>query len=298
MSVPVADTTWAYRAMVLGALTLFLIGCGKGGENQGTASKGQVAARVGDDVITIPELETEFRAANIPADKQKQPEIVKRILGDLVLRKYLVQQALAAKLDREPGVLLDILRAREQVLANAIISRNTVAKASAITQGDVSKYIESNPQKFANRKFIEVDQIAFPIVPNTQSVTDTTREMKSLDEIDQKLTALNVPHNRSIGSLSSGDVPQDLLTKIEARRPDDIFFVRSGSNGVFFIVKGEEARPLAGEGATNFARQLMRAELQKGEIGLATVSANYAAKYEGDYATIMKQGSTPSELPK
>ena len=162
MSVSVTGTAWAYRAMVLGGLALLLVGCGKGGENQGTASKGQVVARVGDDVITIPELETEFRAANIPADKQKQPEIVKRMLGDLVLRKYLVQQALAAKLDREPSVLLDILRAREQVLATAMISRNIAAKASSITQAEVSKYIESNPQKFANRQLIEVDQIAFP----------------------------------------------------------------------------------------------------------------------------------------
>ena len=134
--------------------------------------------------------------------------------------------------------------------------------------------------------------------PNTQTVTDTTRDMKSLEEIDQKLTAMNVPHNRSIGTLNSGDIPQDLLTKMEARKPDDVFFVRAGSNGVFLVVKREEARPLTGEGATTLARQLMRLELQKGEIGLATVSANFAAKYEGDYATMMKQGSTQPEMPK
>jgi EpsD family peptidyl-prolyl cis-trans isomerase len=298
MSVSVTNATWAYRAMVLGGLALLLVGCGKGGENQGAASKGQVVARVGDDVITIPELETEFRAANIPADKQKQPEIVKRILGDLVLRKYLVQQAISAKLDREPGVLLDILRGREQVLASAAISRNTAAKASAITEADISKYIESNPQKFANRQLIEVEQITLPLGPNSQSVIDSTRDMKSLDEIDQKLTAMNIPHNRSAASLSSGDIPQDLLSKMEAKKPDDVFFVRVGSNGVFLVVKGEEARPLTGEAATNLARLLMRAELQKAEIGLAAVSANYTAKYEGDFAAIMKQGSTPPETPK
>ena len=119
MSVSNTAATWIYRAIAVGGLALLLVGCGKGGDNQAGASKGQVVAHVGTDVITIPELENEFRLANIPADKQKQPEIVKRILGELVLRKYLVQQALAAKLDREPSVLLDILRAREQVLASA-----------------------------------------------------------------------------------------------------------------------------------------------------------------------------------
>jgi EpsD family peptidyl-prolyl cis-trans isomerase len=298
MSVSSTAATWIYRAVAVGGLALLLVGCGKGADNQAGASKGQVVAHVGTDVITIPELENEFRLANIPADKQKQPEIVKRILGDLVLRKYLVQQALAAKLDREPSVLLDILRSREQVLASAFVSRNVAAKASAITQADVNKYIESNPQKFANRQLLEVEQISFPLGPNSQSVTDAMRDMKSLDEIDQKLTAMNVPHSRSTGSLNSSDLPQDILNRMEAKKPDDVFFLRAGPNGMFLIVKGEETRPLSGEGAINLARQLLRAELQKAELGLASVSANFTAKYEGDYAAMMKQESTSSEKPK
>jgi EpsD family peptidyl-prolyl cis-trans isomerase len=298
MSVSSTAATWIYRAVAVGGLALLLVGCGKGADNQAGASKGQVVAHVGSDVITIPELENEFRLANIPADKQKQPEIVKRILGDLVLRKYLVQQALAAKLDREPSVLLDILRSREQVLASAFVSRNVAAKASAITQADVNKYIESNPQKFANRQLLEVEQISFPLGPNSQSVTDAMRDMKSLDEIDQKLTAMNVPHSRSTGSLNSSDLPQDILNRMEAKKPDDVFFLRAGPNGMFLIVKGEETRPLSGEGAINLARQLLRAELQKAELGLASVSANFTAKYEGDYAAMMKQESTSSEKPK
>src|SRR6202035_575493 len=107
-------------------------GCGKGGDNQAAAPRGQVVAHVGGEVITAQELENEFRLDNISADKQKDPETLKRVLGDLVARKSLVRQALDAKLDREPGVLLDILRSREVVLANAAISRTIAAKVSAI----------------------------------------------------------------------------------------------------------------------------------------------------------------------
>src|SRR5260370_20998589 len=87
-----------------------LSGCGKGGDNQAAAPKGQVVAHIGNDVITTQELENEFRLDNIPADKQKDTETLKRVLGDLVARKYLVRQAIESKLDREPGVLLDNLR--------------------------------------------------------------------------------------------------------------------------------------------------------------------------------------------
>ena len=265
-----------------------LSGCGKGGDNQAAAPKGQVVAHVGSEVITTQELENEFRLDNIPADKQKDPETLKRVLGDLVARKYLVRQALDSKLDREPGVLLDILRSRELVLANAAISRNIAAKVSALSDADVEKYITNNPTKFANRQLLGVEQITFPIGPNTQSVVDSARELKSLDEIDQKLTAMNIPHNRSMGSINSAELPEYLFNQMQ-KKPDEVVFLRAGTNGVFLVVKNEEARPLSGEAAMNFARQALRADLFKTETGIASVAANLEAKYEGDYAKLMSQ---------
>jgi EpsD family peptidyl-prolyl cis-trans isomerase len=276
-----------------------LSGCGKGGENQAAAPKGQVVAHVGNEVITTQELENEFRLNNIPADKQKDPATLKRIMGDLVARKYLARQAVDSKLDREPGVLLDILRSRELVLANAAVSRTVAAKVSALSQADVEKYIANNPAKFANRQLMAVEQITFPIGPNTQSVIDATRDAKSLDEIDQKLTALNVPHGRSTGSINSAELPENLFDQMQLKRPDDVFFLRAGANGVFIVVKSEEARPLSGEAAMNFARLVLRADLLKSELGMASVAANLEAKYEGDYARLMsEQGQEPSATQK
>jgi EpsD family peptidyl-prolyl cis-trans isomerase len=268
--------------------SIVLSGCGKGGENQAAAPKGQVVAHVGNEVITTQELENEFRLNNIPAEKQKDPPTLKRILGDLVARKYLVRQALESKLDREPGVLLDILRSRELVLANAAISRNIAAKVSALSNADVEKYIANNPTKFANRQLLGVEQITFPIEPNTQSVVDSAHELKSLDEIDQKLTAMNIPHNRSMGSINSAELPEYLFNQMQ-KKPDEVVFLRAGTNGVFLVVKNEEARPLTGEAAMNFARQALRADLFKTETGMASVAASLEAKYEGDYAKLMSQ---------
>ncbi|QAU38506.1 SurA N-terminal domain-containing protein [Bradyrhizobium guangdongense] len=276
---------WPYHsiAVVLCSAAL-LAGCGK--KEQATAQRGQVVAHVGDEVITNQELENEFRLANIPPDKQKDPEIVKQVLGQLVTRKYLLQQALNAKLDREPGVLLDLLRAREQVLENAYLLRRVMSKPP--TKADIDRYIADNPAKFSNRKLLQVDQIAFPLGPAAQSVVESSREAKSLDELDQQLTAASIPHGRQSGVLSSGDVGPELFDKIEAKKADDVFFVRSGQNGIFFKVLGEETRPLEGQAAANQARQLMRNDALKGEIGIATYSANMEAKFEGEYQQIMQ----------
>lgn len=276
----------ARLALVLACGAIALAGCGK--KDQSAATKGQVVARVGDEVVTIQDLENEFRWANVPPDKQKEPEIVKRVLGDLVVRKYLLRQAMAAKLDREPGVLLDILRSREQILENAYLQRTAAAKAPG--KADIDKYMTNNPAKFADRKLLSVEQIAFPFGPTTQSFIEANKDAKSLDEIDQKLTAAGIPHGRQMGALNSGDLPPEFYGLIEAKKVDDVFFVRSGPNGVFFKVKGEERRPLEGEAAANLARQLMRADAIKAEQGLAAYSASLEAKYEGDYARIMQPG--------
>ncbi|MBR0697794.1 hypothetical protein [Bradyrhizobium lablabi] len=272
----------------LGCCAILLAACGKQSGEQAAASRGQVIARVGDQVVTTQELENELRLANVPPDKQKDPEVIKKVLGDLVVRKYLLQQALVAKLDREPGVLLDLLRAREQVLENAILFRTVSAKAPS--KADLDKYIASNPAKFADRKVFSIEQIGFPFGLNGQTIVEANKGAKSLDEVDQQLTSAGIPHARQTALLSSSDISQDLYAAIQAKKADDVFFVRAGPNGIFFKVKGEEPRPLEGEAAANVARQLMRAEALKAEAGIAAYSANIEAKYEGDYANIMRPG--------
>ena len=124
--------------------------------------------------MTTQELENEFRLANIPPDKRKNPATIKQVLSELVLSKYMMQQAVNSKLDREPGVLLDLLRARTGVLANAYMQRKVAAKP--ISNGDIDKYIADNPLKFANRQFFSVEQIAFPMGANSQGRSMPTRK--------------------------------------------------------------------------------------------------------------------------
>jgi EpsD family peptidyl-prolyl cis-trans isomerase len=277
---------------------LVLLGCGRGSDNQANKTKGQVVARVGEEVITATELENELRLANVPPDKYKDPETLKRIFNDLAARKYLYRQAVAAKLDREPGVLLDMLRAREGVLANALVSRNVGSKAAALTQTEIDRYIAANPSKFANRQLLTVEQIAFQAGANLQAIVDSTKEKKSLDEIDQQLTAMNVPHGRSVSSINSADMPEAFMSQMREKKPDEVFFFRTGTNAMFLVVRREEARPLVGEAAHNLARQAVRADLMKAELGMASVAANLETKYEGEYANLSGQKPVDPNVPQ
>ncbi|WP_156526808.1 MULTISPECIES: SurA N-terminal domain-containing protein [unclassified Bradyrhizobium] len=284
--------TWGL-ALFLTASGLALASCGQQSGEKAAATKGQVVARVGNEVITTQELDNEFRLAGITPDKQKDPEVLKRVLGEIVVRKYLLQQAMNAKLDREPGVLLDLLRVREQVLGNAVLNR--AASAKAPTKADIDRYIAKNTWKFADRKLFSVDEVVIPLTPATQNFVNANKDAKSLDELLQQLTTSGIPHGRQLGVLSSSDLPEELVGLIQKRKDDDIFFTRIGSNGLFFKVRAEEARPIEGDAAVNLARQMIRSDALAAELGLAAYSAKLEAKYEGEYADLMKQGEPKSQ---
>jgi hypothetical protein len=101
-----------------------------------------------------------------------------------------------------------------------------------------------------------------------------------------------------MGTLNSSEIPDELISSMRAKKPDDVFFVRSGQNGVFLKVKNEEVKPLEGEAAVNVARQLMRNDFLKAEAGMVSVSANLEAKYEGIYSKIMSTQPDGSPGPK
>jgi hypothetical protein len=109
---------------------------------------------------------------------------------------------------------------------------------------------------------------------------------------------MGIPHSRSMGTLNSSEIPDELMNNMRAKKPDDVFFVRSGQNGVFLKVKGEQTQPLEGEAAFNAARQLVRNDLLKAEAGIVSVSANMEAKYEGVYSKIMSNKPDESLVPK
>jgi EpsD family peptidyl-prolyl cis-trans isomerase len=273
--------------------SLVLLGCSKKTDGTSATSNSQIVARVGDQVVSAQELDTELRWNNIAADRKRDDAVVKRVLGELVARKYLVQKALEAKLDREPTVLLDILRSREQVLAKAFAMREVSRQASAIGVADTEKYISDHPLKFAKRKILAVDHVSFPMGSMDQSLVDSMKDLGSVEKVEQRLTEQGIAHSRTAASLSTSEIPDELFRSIEEKKLGDLIFIRSGQNGVFLSVKGEELRPLEGDAGVAAARQLQQQDLARAQASLTNFSANMEAKYEGEYTRIMNEPSGP-----
>jgi len=277
---------------MLCSCTLLLVACARNSEQQ-KALTGQVAAQVASQVVTTLEIDNEMRLAEVPLDRRKDPAVIRQFLDRLVLRKYLVQQAINAKMDEEPNVLLDAMRAREQVLANAYVARDVASQSFG--QADIERYIAANPAKFEQRHVLTVEQIRFALGPGTKDLLDANKEMKT--EVDRRLTSNGVPHTRAEGNLSESDIPGDLAKVIANRKPNEIFYGHAGRTGIYFMVKDAELHPLAGEAANSLALRGLKTDALKAHIAATTEAARRVTKFQGEYAQIMSQRPASTATP-
>ena len=289
---------WATPFAIILVVGLTLSACGR--KPEGVAG-GQVIGHIGPDVITIQELQNEMRILNVPPDSQKDDAVIKRALSEIAARKYVVQQAVAAKMDRQPTVLLDMLRAREQVLSSAYIQREIATKSAAVGNGEVDSFIQAHPNQFAAREVFDIDQISFQAPKDMDELAAATKAYKTLEEVDAKLNELGIKHVRHPGAIDSATLPDNITASLKARKDDDIFLLHAGEGATFFKVVAMTPKPLTGDDAQRLARRALLQELLRTAEADAAKAALASAAFEGDYARIMQSagpaGATPSPSP-
>jgi EpsD family peptidyl-prolyl cis-trans isomerase len=273
---------------------MLLAGCGK--KQAETAVVGQVIAHVGPDDVTQQELDNELRLANVSVDKRSDP-IVKAALSRVVERKYLVQQAIAAKLDREPTVHLDLLRSREQILAGAFVQRDLSSKMSSVSKNEIDSYVQAHPKQFDQRELFQVDQISFTAPRDVEALAAATKDFKSLDQVEAKLNEMNVKFSRGTATLDSATMPPEMLKVLDARKADDIYFIRSKGSASFFKVTSVDQKPLTTDQANEFAKRQVRLDIGRQGAEAISKSALADAKFEGDYARIMTAATPAGVAP-
>jgi EpsD family peptidyl-prolyl cis-trans isomerase len=264
------------------------------GRKQESVAGGQVIGHIGPDAITIQELQNEMRVLNVPPDSQKDDAAVKRTLSEIAARKYVVQQAVAAKMDRQPTVLLDILRAREQVLSSAYIQREIGTKSAGIGKGEVDSFIQAHPNQFAAREEFDIDQISFQAPKDMDELSAATKEYKTLEQVDAKLNELGIKHVRHPGAIDGATLPDNVTASLKAHKDDDIFLLHAGEGATFFKVDAMTPKPLTGDDAQRLARRALLQEMLRKTSADAATAALASATFEGDYARVMQQPASPA----
>ena len=170
-------------------------------------------------------------------------------------------------------------------------SENCNKRSSGTSKSEIDSYIQGHPDQFAKRQVFDIEQVSFPPQKDMDALAAATKDFKSLDQVQAKLNDLGIKFSRGTAAMDSATLPPEMLKALVARKPDDIFFIRSNTNATFFKVTGVQDKPLTGDPAENFARRQIQNELARKTARETYDAALASAKYEGDYERIMKTGA-------
>lgn len=246
------------RAFILSGLligtAIFLTACGRSNAED-KLEKGQVIATVNGEDVTIYELGAELQGINMPsgeAHKRAERAAVQRIVD----RKILADIARERKLDKTPEYLLQTRRAEEQLLVS-LLQQNEAGQVPAATSEDVEKFVAANPSMFSERKLLIIDQIQFPM-PSDPKALMAYRPLKTLDEVEQKLTSDGIEHRRVPTSLDTLQLPPSMVKSILGLPPGEVFVVPAGGGLTANRIVEIRATPLSGREAMKVAREMVR----------------------------------------
>jgi hypothetical protein len=87
------------------------------------------------------------------------------------------------------------------------------------------------------------------------------------------------------------------LKVLDARKADDIYFIRSKGSASFFKVTSVDQKPLTTDQANEFAKRQVRLDIGRQGAEAISKSALADAKFEGDYARIMTATAPAGAAP-
>ena len=158
---------------------------------------------------------------------------------------------------------------------------------SAIAKNEVDTYVQGHPKQFDQRELFQVDQISFTSPKDVEALGAATKDFKTLDQVEAKLNEMNVKFSRGTATLDSATMPAEMLKVLDARKADDIYFIRSRGTASFFKVTSVDQKPLTTDQANEFAKRELRADIGRKGAEAISKSALSDAKFEGDFARIM-----------
>ena len=255
------------RALLI-ALIAAPIGCGKSAAD---VAEPRLVAKVNGTRISLQDARS---ASGAPAAQA---------LEKVIERELLVQQALAARLDREPHVVELIENARREVLARAWLEH--ASAAAGASRDEVRAFYRENPALFAERRIYRLREL---VVPAGAELVDALRaeaaRAREVDEIAAWLRARGVKHSADAFTQPAEQLPLAYLPQLARMQPGEIaVFASPLGASVIQVVRVEEA-PLAEAQAAPLIEKFLaaRRRLEIAEAELKRLRAAATIEYLGE----------------
>lgn len=271
-----------YLVTAVAAAALAVSGCGS---KEGKLDKGQVVASVDGEEITIFELNAEVQATQVPqgTDRKLAEQMA---LQRIIERKILAKVARDQKLDKTPVFLIQQRRADELILTTLL--RDKIASGIAQpTDAEIAQYEAAHPDRFAQRKIYNIEQIVFP-PPTSAAKFKEFAPLKTLEQLAAKLTADGVQFRRAPTQLDTAALPPEIAAKIAALPAQELFILPTQQGVTANVITGTTIQPLAGDQARELAINTLRNErfskAADAQLNDRLKKAREAVKYQPGYS--------------
>lgn len=269
------------------ALVLLLSACGDKAEKKPVT---QVAAKVDGQEISIHQLNAIMAREGLSGADAKQ--LSHKALERLIDQQVLVNQAVDAKLDRDPTVLLKLDMARREILSQAYMEKQ-LAGLSKPSQDDIRKYYAEHPALFAERRIFDLQEIKVQAKPEIkQELEQMASEHRSFDEMVKYVAGRNAEYRVVEAVRPAEQIPMSLLPELaKLKDKESGFFDNQETYSLVHVrsskkapVSEAKAQPIIEAFLTNQKRQKIVAEEVKSMRG------NSKVEYMGMFAETKKDG--------
>lgn len=266
-----ATGKWLLCGVLLMVAGLGLTACSK--EKGG----GQSLARVNGDDITVLQVNDELARANIPADQQQAAS--KNILESLIDRQVIVDEAMREKIDRSPGVLQAIERAKAQIIEQAYL-QGVTAKIDKPTSAEMSDYFHKHPEIFGNGKVYDMVSLLIAAKDMNDQLKAELGSAKTLDEVAAWMRSHNVRFARGVASRNTMSLPPEMAAKLMGMHVGQMFVVNEGGNSMVVAIANIKDNPIAFEDAAPAIEQYFKNKNTKDAIDTEVKHLRSLAKIE------------------
>jgi EpsD family peptidyl-prolyl cis-trans isomerase len=239
-------TIMTLRSLMLCCAVLGLAACHKGDTS---APKGQVVATINGTEVTMTELKEETESAG-PGQQNGA-----NALQTLVTRKLLADAAKSEKLDQLPTTAIQLKRAEESVLVEALM-RKLRDSAPAPSADEARVYVSEHPSSFSRRRIFVVDQYIVPNAP--QSLFKEMEPINALPEALALLKKHNLQANRVVGTIDALTIDGEAAEKLAALPPNAIFISPEGDGMRLNYIRDVEIEPIPANQAEKIALETLR----------------------------------------
>lgn len=236
--------TLAFTATIL--FISALAACSNRGEDGKPAS--QVAAKVNSGEISIHQIN--FLLQRTPGlTPEKSAEAKRKILDELVNQELAVQQALEAKLDRDPKVMQSMEAARREILARAYLEQ-AVAGKNRPTPEEVKAYYREHPELFADRRIYRVQEIGFAADPKVvAAVREQIAKAKSGEDLLNRLRAEGIQAAGAVMVKPAESISLDILPQLSRMKDGQSAIFENGGRASLITLIESASEPVAEEAA-------------------------------------------------